>query len=231
MSYNGGRLERCLSRGDGIMGQDITRNVLKTTATNKSFPTEITEPVYIVYKNGDESGKDKIVKLKNFEVRGELLMTKQHFENINRQRQTQNGRQFKNGRNLVAGMMRLDLGDDSSPSSISSIDVIGRIELSLVSYMLLVDKSKQETVSEVPKGSQSVVVQGSAPSHYQSLEILRKIGFTPDKHSTLANSIDGVFKFINTWETQRDSYDYLLDGVVIKLNSAEQQVSRLSFEK
>ena len=206
------------------MGQDITRNVLKTTATNKSFPTEVSEPVYIVYKN-DESGKDKIVKLKSFEVRGELLMTKQHFENINRQRQTQNGRQFKNGRNLVAGMMRLDLGDDSSPSSISSIDVIGRIDLSLVSYMLLVDKNKQEIVKELPNGAQSVIVHGNSPSHYQSLEILRKMGFTPDKHASLATSVDGVFKFINTWETQRESYDYVLDGVVIKLNSGQQQVS------
>lgn len=76
--YRKGKLIRAATRGDGIIGEDITHNA----RTIKSIPLTINKPIDI-------------------EVRGEIYMSKESFENLNR-----NGENFANPRNAAAGSVR-----------------------------------------------------------------------------------------------------------------------------
>ncbi|HHX16769.1 MAG TPA: NAD-dependent DNA ligase LigA [Mollicutes bacterium] len=83
LTYKKGLLVRAATRGDGIVGEDITNNV-KTIA---SIPLRLQEEVDI-------------------EVRGEIYMSKKSFEDINLKRQEKGLETFKNPRNAAAGSVR-----------------------------------------------------------------------------------------------------------------------------
>jgi len=270
--YKGGRLERALTRGDGLVGEDITANVL---ATVPDLPKEV-NPIFLAYSH---SGNQRIFKVENFEVRGEIIMSKETFSNLNRSRCEEGAKEFKNARNLVAGMMRLDLASlnaissndshlllengkerkfdlepidtESSFSSStttnnnndnslasenskktssriqSSLGAIGKAKLHLVSYSLLLDPKKNaiEDFSKHNKSSPNVLTLkfDSLPNHFQNLEILRALGFSPDKEAKLCDSMKDVFSFIKHWNIARAKYDFVLDGIVVKVNSIDQQ--------
>lgn len=63
----------------------------------------------------------------------------------------------------------------------------------------------------------------SYPTHSESIEKIKKLGFNVSKNYKLCNSIDEVENFINYWDTERYNLDYDIDGIVIKLNSISQQ--------
>ena len=81
--YENGKLVRAATRGDGVVGEDITHNV----ETIKSVPLTIDIKEYI-------------------EVRGEIYMPKKSFEKLNEERQKQNNSLFANPRNAAAGSVR-----------------------------------------------------------------------------------------------------------------------------
>ena len=87
LTYRHGRLFRALTRGDGVMGDDVTANarqianiphVLKGTG----FPDE-------------------------FEIRGEILMPYDSFERLNREREVNEDPLFANPRNAASGSLKL----------------------------------------------------------------------------------------------------------------------------
>lgn len=81
--YEKGKLVRAATRGDGIIGEDITHNV----KTIKSIPLKLKEEVDI-------------------EVRGEIYMAKKTLEQINEQRQKRKEPLLQNCRNAAAGSIR-----------------------------------------------------------------------------------------------------------------------------
>ena len=81
--YENGKLVRAATRGDGVVGEDITHNV----ETIKSVPLSIDIKEYI-------------------EVRGEIYMPKKSFEKLNEERKKQNNSLFANPRNAAAGSVR-----------------------------------------------------------------------------------------------------------------------------
>lgn len=83
LHYENGRLKLAATRGDGIIGEDVTENV----KTIKSIPLSIPY-------------------LDSIEVRGEVYMSKKAFENANIERVSQNEEPFKNPRNAAAGTLR-----------------------------------------------------------------------------------------------------------------------------
>ena len=90
--YENGRLIRALTRGDGKIGEDVTQNV----RTIKSVPLKLRQdksvPSYY-YNN-------------TIELRGEILLYKKDFENINIEREAKNLPKFMNPRNTAAGTVR-----------------------------------------------------------------------------------------------------------------------------
>ncbi len=84
--YENGVLVTGATRGDGITGDDITKN-LKTI---KSIPLSVKSEVY-----------------KNFEVRGEVFIKKEDFEHINEEQELKGEKTFANPRNTAAGTLKL----------------------------------------------------------------------------------------------------------------------------
>ena len=81
--YEAGKLVRGVTRGDGLVGEDITHNV----RTIKSIPLELTKPVDI-------------------EVRGEIFMHKSTLEKLNKKREEEGKQKLQNVRNAAAGSIR-----------------------------------------------------------------------------------------------------------------------------
>jgi DNA ligase (NAD+) len=81
--YDKGELQYCLTRGDGVTGEDVTANVI----TIHSVPLRVKE-------------------MRPFEVRGEVYMPKASLEKLNKQRQEDGEPLFANARNAAAGSVR-----------------------------------------------------------------------------------------------------------------------------
>jgi DNA ligase (NAD+) len=126
---------------------------------------------------------------RDFEVRGEVIMTRKAFQQLNRQQDERGQRVFANPRNAAAGSVRvLDPG------------IIARRRLDIFTYALL--------------------VEGRIPlkRHSQVLETLAALGFKVNRHWKKCRGLDQVFDYCKQWEEKRDSLDYEIDGIVVKVD-------------
>ena len=83
LEYRNGKLWRGATRGDGLVGEDVTKNI----ATIKTVPKELKEPISIT-------------------VRGEVFIGKKDFNKMNEDRLMDEQEQFANARNAAAGSLR-----------------------------------------------------------------------------------------------------------------------------
>ena len=86
LTYEGGKLVRAVTRGDGVKGDDVTDNV----KTIRSIPL-------VLHGEGYP---------KNFEIRGEILMPWTVFEDLNRERELREEPLFANPRNAASGTLK-----------------------------------------------------------------------------------------------------------------------------
>lgn len=128
-----------------------------------------------------------------FEVRGEIYFSRKNFDRINAEREEIGDSVFANPRNSASGTLKMQ----------DSAEVASR-GLECFAYALYMDKP-------------------NAKSHSESLDALKSWGFKISEHTKIGNTIDDVFKFIDEWEEKRYKLGYDIDGVVIKVNSLEQQ--------
>jgi DNA ligase (NAD+) len=175
LQYAGGVLSRAVTRGDGRTGEDVTPNV----KTIRSVPLRV-----------DPAALKKVKLPLNFEVRGEIVMPKKAFAELNRRQELSGGKIFANPRNAAAGGVRvLD----------SSITASRRLEF--FAYYLLVDgKSPLTKLSE-------------------SLKALKDLRFRASSDWKLCEGIAEVLKYCDSWEDKREKLPYEIDGVVVKVNS------------
>lgn len=134
-----------------------------------------------------------------FEARGEVVMPNAAFERLNQDRDEQGLARYANPRNSAAGSLRV-----LDPSITA-----GR-QLDYYAYFFLIDG------------------QAGMPSHWQALERLAALGFKVNPQRRLCQSLDELLEFINEWDARRNSLGYEIDGVVVKVDSIEQQ-SRLGW--
>ena len=175
LQYQDGLFVRGVTRGDGTTGEDVTPNV----KTVRSVPLRL-EPAAL-----------KKAKLPStFEVRGEIMMTRESFEALNRQQERIGGKIFVNARNSAAGSIRV-----LDPS------ITAQRKLDFFAYYLFVD-------GKVPY-----------PKHSESLEALKNLHFRASSDWKLCDGIDAVIDYCNTWDSKREKLPYEIDGVVIKVNS------------
>ncbi|HEY6384383.1 MAG TPA: NAD-dependent DNA ligase LigA [Candidatus Acidoferrum sp.] len=175
LQYADGKLVRGVTRGDGTTGEDVTPNV----KTIRSIPLQV------------DAGVLKKAKLpSDFEVRGEVLMTRKAFEELNRQQELSGGKIFVNARNSAAGAVRV-----LDPS------ITAARRLDFFAYYLFVD-------GKVP-----------FVKHSESLEALKQLRFRASDDWKLCNGIDAVIAYCEDWDAKREKLPYEIDGVVIKVNS------------
>jgi DNA ligase (NAD+) len=124
-----------------------------------------------------------------FEVRGEVYMTKKGFERLNEERATLGQPLFASPRNSAAGSVRqLDPGVTSTRP------------LDIFVYQL-------------------GWADGAVPySHWETLSWLGELGFRVNPHIQRFNDVDAVAEYIKGWEERRESLDYEIDGLVIKVD-------------
>jgi DNA ligase (NAD+) len=183
LQYEDGIFARGVTRGDGTTGEDVTANV----RTIRSVPLRV-----------DAAALKKLGMGADFEVRGEIIMTRRAFEELNRQQEEQGGKRFANPRSAAAGAVRvLDPGITAS----RRLDFFG--------YMLLAPATRGE---RIPIKRQS-----------DALETMAKLQFKVSPDWKLCRSLDEVLKYCDAWESKRGKLPYEIDGIVIKVNEVAQQ--------
>lgn len=166
LTYENGILKTGATRGDGEVGEDVTLNV----KTIKTIPLKLNKDV-------------------NLTVRGEVLIYKDNFEKINKQREKDGESLFANPRNMAAG-------------SIRQLDskVAAKRDLDCFIFNL-------EHIDEV-----------ELLSHSESLDYLKTLGFKVSEYKKFSN-INEIFKALNEKEEERKKLPYEIDGAVIKLDN------------
>lgn len=170
LSYEKGKLVRAVTRGDGERGDDVTRNV----RTIRSIPLVLQENEYP----------------EEFEIRGEVFMTRGGFQKFNEKRAENGEMVFANPRNATAGTLKLK---DSAEVAKRPLDCFLYY---LPGSGLLFD------------------------NHYENLVKARAWGFkVPLEFIRKAKTIDEIFNYINEYDRKRNELDFEIDGIVIKVNS------------
>ncbi len=170
--YVDGKLHTAATRGDGMVGEDVTLNV----KTIKSVPLVL------------ESKEIKIPRF--FEVRGEVIMFKKDFEKLNRELQQKNEQTFANPRNAASGSLR-----QKDPK----ITAQRPLRFYIHSYGKIEGGLKVETDEEF-------------------LELCKKFSLPVIQHYKVCKTINEVVKYCLEWQQKRDSLEYEIDGMVIKVN-------------
>lgn len=98
--FNNGVLERASTRGNGVIGEDVTNNV----RTIDSIPLQL--ELYGKLPAGISSQFSAQIERGTIEVRGEAIITKQIFDAINREQKKKGLTEYANTRNLAAGSIR-----------------------------------------------------------------------------------------------------------------------------
>lgn len=177
ITYVDGKLTRALTRGDGTQGDDITTNV----KTIKSIPLQL-------------MGNDYPAA---FEIRGEIFLPKNVFEELNKEREEIGEQLYANARNTASGTIKMQ---DSA--------VVAQRKLDSYLYFVLGENLPFKT-------------------HYESIETAGKWGFkvpsVKDNFIKKCKNIDEIFDFINYWDKKRNALNFDIDGVVIKVNNYRQQ--------
>src|ERR1039457_2690889 len=133
-------------------------------------------------------------KLAQFEARGETVMNRRAFERLNAGRDERGLSRFANPRNAAAGSLRV-----LEPSITASR------RLDYFAYLLLTDG------------------RPAYDSHWQSLEELSRMGFKVNPNRRLCANVEEALAFCAEWEARRNDLPYEIDGVVLKVDSVEQQ--------
>lgn len=202
LTYENGIFTTGATRGDGITGENITQN-LKTI---KAIPLKI-HKISEIFTNSKLEG-ERLASTPSplvgegrgegcsIEVRGEIYMPKRSFEKLNEENLKTGEKLFANPRNAASGSIRqLD-------SSITA-----KRDLSMFCYAAIFERN-------------SNVYQ---KTHWDNLNILKKLGFKVNPHVELCKNIEETIKYCKKWEYKRFELDYATDGVVIKVNSLAMQ--------
>lgn len=182
--YEDDILVRGATRGNGTVGEEVTNNVkvINTIPLKARFSTH---------------------KAYRVEVRGEIMINKKKFKQINERRMEEGETILANPRNAAAGALRMQ-----DPKEVAKRG----LEAYLYQVGVVQNKDGNDIISEV------------FTSHHDSIQALDKLGFnSPKEEIKLCKSMDEVIKYCQEWEAKRDDYPYEIDGMVIKVDDFEQQ--------
>lgn len=123
-------------------------------------------------------------------VEGEIWMGKSVLARINKEREKRGEELFANPRNVAAGSVRQL---DSNMTRARKLD-------SFIYDVALLESGVLPSTQE------------------EELKLLGSLGFPVNSHYKKFENIEGVIKYWKSWEDKKDKEDYLIDGVVVKVN-------------
>ncbi len=174
--YEKGILITGSTRGNGIEGEDITNNI----KTINSVPLKLL-------------GSNLPLRLV---IRGEVIMLKKDFVELNKKSEEEGKKVFANPRNAAAGSVR-QLDSHITAQRRLTIFIYGIGEP-------LPEKYKADKISAV-------------------YDYLNKWGFKINPDNVVASNIDEIVQIHNKFEETREKLDYEIDGLVIKVNDINNQ--------
>ena len=173
--YENGILTKALTRGDGTKGDNVIENI-KTIA---AIPQHLSPLTF---------------HLSPFlELRGEVLLSWEAFERLNKEREAGEEQLFANPRNAASGTLKLQ---DSSE--------VARRGLTCYLYYMLGENLPANT-------------------HYDRLQIAKQWGFPISDAVKVCHSLEEVMDYIHYWDTERKNLPVATDGIVLKVNDLATQ--------
>ena len=202
LKYKDGVFYQAVTRGDGLVGEDVTLNV-KTIqnipinleqSTISVSGTESRRPVFTgdaLLRSRQQPPKvpsTEIIDCSEVEIRGEIIIFKKDFELLQEKQRKKGEAEFKNPRNLAAGSIR-----QLDPKIAASRP------LKFIAYDL---------------------VKPNLPTHEEAYEMLRQLGFQTSGEDRVweGNDLDGLFSYIKKLDEYRKGLKFNTDGMVIKIN-------------
>ncbi|MDX1530301.1 MAG: NAD-dependent DNA ligase LigA [Rhodothermales bacterium] len=189
LTYADGRLTLGATRGNGRVGEDVTEHV----RTIPAIPLLLRPPG----QEGQAQQPDLFsgstsnghALPRRLEVRGEVYMAKSTFERLNEALSAEGEKPFANPRNAAAGSLR-----QLDPR------VTARRRLSFFAYGV-------------------GPVDGAVPqTQHGVLAWLQRLGFPVNPHVARFETVDEAVAFCEAWAERRDTLDYEIDGVVVKVD-------------
>jgi len=172
--YVNGVLAQAVTRGDSFVGEDVTNNV----RTIKNVPLRLHEaPGFEQFLRG------------RTEIRGEIVMLKRDFEELNKKQKALGQPEFANPRNLAAGTIR-----QLDPALVAARPLHFR------GYDVL-----RNDDSEIPTNS-------------FAYDALTALGITCNQQASIFTTLADVMNFVNEWGDKRHNLPFNTDGLVIKIN-------------
>jgi len=178
LTYDQGEFVLGATRGDGFTGEDVTSNL----RTIRSIPLKL------------KHNKNQVIP-SVLDVRAEIYMNKNDFEELNNERKLKNEILFANPRNATSGSVKL-----------LNSTITARRKLSCFVHSFGVIEAGPEMATQ-----------------WEFLSIAKSYGFVVDQHDRLCENFDQVVLFCKEFERRRNEIPYEVDGVVIKVNSFKQQ--------
>jgi DNA ligase (NAD+) len=173
LEYRDGVLIRASTRGDGNVGEDVTANV----KTIRSVPLKLKEAIPYI------------------EVRGEVYMSHQSFEELVAQQELNEEKTFKNPRNAASG---------SSSQKNPKITASRKLDIFIFN------------IQQKDGGKE-------LHSHKESLDCLAELGFPTVPGYALCNTMDEAIAKIQNIGDNRGKLSFDIDGAVIKVDDLAQR--------
>lgn len=171
LTYEDGLLLRGATRGNGFIGEDVTENIKAI----RSIPLRLRKNLSI-------------------ELRGEVYMPKDVFNELNKVRAESDLQLFANPRNAAAGTLR-----QLDPREVS------KRKLSAFFYQIVEPE------------------RFGLKSQSEQLYFLRTIGLKVEPNFEVAEGTEGVIKFWKKWSGMKSSLNYAVDGTVVKVENLHSQ--------
>ena len=167
--YEDGLLVLGATRGNGSVGENITKNCL----TVRTLPKILKAP-------------------ETLEVRGEVYMQKDVFDELNNERLKNNQSLFMNPRNAAGGSLR-----QLNPE---------------ITRLRKLDHFAYTLVNPTNYGIHT---------QYDVMNFLKSMGFNVNPHYKLCKNIEEVIDYIEDFKEKRKTLNYATDGIVIKVNNLD----------
>lgn len=193
MIYENGILKTGSTRGDGMIGEDVTNN-LKTIG---AIPLALLPKEEILKNLEKEKLEHAVNHLKKswpkiIEARGEAFLNTKDFEALNKEQKKKGLAPYANPRNVAAGSIR-----QLNPKITASR------RLDSFAYILTTDMGQK--------------------THEEEHLILKALGFKTNPNNKKVNNLEEVFKERDYWEKHRNKLPFEIDGIVVNVNSEEYQ--------